>query len=249
MVKPSKRNDFVHPRAVPQEEGAVRALLLDRCTPVDRSDRRISSGSVVSSCVGRSHLANAHFVGHVIEELVGCGHSACISSSHPRVSQHFAISSPLSEAIIEHYTTPRASPTRTRAHLLCRMPRAASRKRPWRSRNRARDTIGLGTYVSPHHADYDTRRRRSRTCRRHGSHRSGSARSGACSLTPLRSPRDKSCGGMLNEYAQEFLGQFAEVPRIVLDPESRELQVLGLGPRRQEGDRAALPQCRSARLR
>lgn len=25
-------------------------------------------------------------------------------------------------------------------------------------------------------------------------------------------PRDKSCGGMLNEYAQEFLSQFAEVP-------------------------------------
>ncbi len=33
-------------------------------------------------------------------------------------------------------------------------------------------------------------------------------------------PRDKSCGGMLNEYAQGFLGEFARVPeRIVLEPE------------------------------
>ncbi len=32
-------------------------------------------------------------------------------------------------------------------------------------------------------------------------------------------PRDKSCGGMLNEYAQEFLATFAEVPEeIVLAP-------------------------------
>lgn len=32
-------------------------------------------------------------------------------------------------------------------------------------------------------------------------------------------PRDKSCGGMLNEYAQEFLGQFAQVPdRLILEP-------------------------------
>ncbi len=32
-------------------------------------------------------------------------------------------------------------------------------------------------------------------------------------------PRDKSCGGMLNEYAQEFLGEFAEVPEdVILDP-------------------------------
>lgn len=32
-------------------------------------------------------------------------------------------------------------------------------------------------------------------------------------------PRDKSCGGMLNEYAQEFLAQFAAVPeRIILGP-------------------------------
>jgi len=32
-------------------------------------------------------------------------------------------------------------------------------------------------------------------------------------------PRDKSCGGMLNEYAQHFLGSFQSVPdRIVLEP-------------------------------
>ncbi len=32
-------------------------------------------------------------------------------------------------------------------------------------------------------------------------------------------PRDKSCGGMLNEYAQSFLATFAEVPReIILSP-------------------------------
>ncbi len=32
-------------------------------------------------------------------------------------------------------------------------------------------------------------------------------------------PRDKSCGGMLNEYAQEFLATFAEVPEeIILSP-------------------------------
>ncbi len=32
-------------------------------------------------------------------------------------------------------------------------------------------------------------------------------------------PRDKSCGGMLNEYAQEFLSEFAEVPQeMVLGP-------------------------------
>lgn len=34
-----------------------------------------------------------------------------------------------------------------------------------------------------------------------------------------RLPRDKSCGGMLNEYAQHFLGQFARIPEdIVLGP-------------------------------
>ena len=33
-------------------------------------------------------------------------------------------------------------------------------------------------------------------------------------------PRDKSCGGMLNEYAQEFLAAFGEVPEeIILDPQ------------------------------
>lgn len=33
-------------------------------------------------------------------------------------------------------------------------------------------------------------------------------------------PRDKSCGGMLNPYAQEFLGPLGAIPdRIVLDPE------------------------------
>ncbi len=32
-------------------------------------------------------------------------------------------------------------------------------------------------------------------------------------------PRDKSCGGMLNEYAQAFLGQFAAVPdHVMLEP-------------------------------
>ena len=33
-------------------------------------------------------------------------------------------------------------------------------------------------------------------------------------------PRNKSCGGMLNEYAQDFLARFGEIPaRLVLDPE------------------------------
>jgi flavin-dependent dehydrogenase len=33
-------------------------------------------------------------------------------------------------------------------------------------------------------------------------------------------PRDKSCGGMLNEYAQHFLGEFARMPQeLVLGPE------------------------------
>ncbi|MDH4140880.1 MAG: hypothetical protein OEV43_09960, partial [Coriobacteriia bacterium] len=32
-------------------------------------------------------------------------------------------------------------------------------------------------------------------------------------------PRDKSCGGMLNEYAQSFLASFTEVPsRFILEP-------------------------------
>lgn len=39
-------------------------------------------------------------------------------------------------------------------------------------------------------------------------------------LTDLSSlPRDKSCGGMLNEYAQEFLSEFATVPQeLILGP-------------------------------
>ena len=32
-------------------------------------------------------------------------------------------------------------------------------------------------------------------------------------------PRDKSCGGMLNEYSQEFLSSFGEMPQsMLLDP-------------------------------
>jgi len=43
---------------------------------------------------------------------------------------------------------------------------------------------------------------------------------GSVLLTDLSSlPRDKSCGGMLNEYAQEFLSDFAQVPdELVLGP-------------------------------
>ena len=46
------------------------------------------------------------------------------------------------------------------------------------------------------------------------------ARGSVLLVDAAKLPRDKSCGGMLNEYAQKFLSQFGEIPpRMILDPQ------------------------------
>ena len=93
------------------------------------------------------------------------------------------------------------------------------------------------------------RRRRRRPRRRHG--RAAAAARGTVLLVEhVALPRDKSCGGMLNEYTQEFLAPFGEVPdEIILDPEYVNFRYLDWDRGIRKPTATALPQRRPAGLR
>src|SRR5450759_999826 len=62
---------------------------------------KIIAGSQVRTWVARSHVEKAHLAGH-LSVGTSCGQRDCISSSHPRCSQHLAM------CILSFYTCGRA---------------------------------------------------------------------------------------------------------------------------------------------
>lgn len=84
------------------------------------------------------------------------------------------------------------------------------------SKNRASRTIGLGTYVSS--IDYDTLVVGAGPAGIMAA-REAASRGSVLLIDTSPMPRDKSCGGMLNEYAQQFLSDESVPQELVLDPE------------------------------
>ena len=76
------------------------------------------------------------------------------------------------------------------------------------------------------------------------------ARGSVLLVDAAKLPRDKSCGGMLNEYSQEFLSHFGEIPaEMILDPQWVNFRYHDWDRKHPQAHGAALPQRRSSRLR
>ena len=70
--------------------------------------------------------------------------------------------------------------------------------------------------------------------------REAAARGTVLLVETARLPRNKSCGGMLHEWTQEFLAPFGPLPEdIILSPALRPLPLSRLGPRHPQAHGAS----------